>query len=71
MKRVATSRRVLVDLLRRRPVLDPVEVDRTAWEAARRVDELRALLRLVEVGLLSAEELDLRQAQISRSATVR
>jgi hypothetical protein len=69
VKRVASSRGAHVDLLRRRPVLDPVEVDRTASEAARRCDELQALLRLVEVGLLSAEELELRQERFTRSAS--
>jgi hypothetical protein len=66
LKRVAPSRGHLVDLLRRRPVLDPVDVDGTGWEAARRVDQVRALLRLVERGLLSAEEFEVREQQALR-----
>lgn len=58
MRRVASSRRGHVDLLRRRPVLEPMLLDAPGPDAVRRVDQLRALLRLVERGVLSAEELE-------------
>ncbi len=58
MKRVAASRRSHVDLLRRRPRLDPVAVTTPVSAAAGRIDQLRVLLHLVERGVLSAEELE-------------
>ena len=64
MRRVAVSRRQHVDLLRRRPTLDPVAVEATAPAAVRRLDQLRALLRLVERGMLSAEEFERQQAKV-------
>jgi hypothetical protein len=66
MKRVASSRRSHVDLLRRRPLLDPVEETSPASAAANRVDQLRVLLHLVDRGLLSAEELERQQESILR-----
>lgn len=58
MKRVAGSRRDHLGLLRRRPPLDP-RADLVVGPAAlRRVDEVRQLLRLVDRGLLSEEELE-------------
>ncbi len=66
MKRVASSRRRHVDLLRRRPVLDAVAVDPPASRAVRRVDQLRALLRLVERGVLSAEEFERQEEKVFR-----
>lgn len=67
MKRVASSRRHHVDLLRRRPPLDPaVVVDPPPSGATGRVDQLQALLRLVERGVLSAEEFERHQEMPSR-----
>lgn len=66
MRRVATSRRRHVDLLRRRPVLDAVTVDLRAPRAVRRVDQLSALLRLVERGVLSAEEFERQVEKVFR-----
>jgi hypothetical protein len=64
MRRVSASRRQHVDLLRRRPTLDPVEVEQPA---ARRLDQVRALLRLVDRGVLSAEEFERQQEKVFRS----
>ena len=61
MKRVASSRRSHIDLLRRRPLLDPVVVTSPASAAVGRVDQLRVLLHLVERGVISAEELERQQ----------
>ena len=66
MKRVASSRRSHVDLLRRRPLLDPVVGTSPASAAVNRVVQLRVLLHLVERGVLSAEELELQQDSLSR-----
>jgi hypothetical protein len=66
VKRVASSRRSHVDLLRRRPLLDPVVATSPASAAASRVVQLRVLLHLVERGVLSAEELELQQDSLSR-----
>ena len=66
MRRVASDRRRHVDLLRRRPVLDAVPVDPTAPEAVRRVDQLRALLHLVDRGVLSAGEFERHQEKVFR-----
>jgi len=68
VRRVATSRRRLVGVLRRRPRLDRAAVSPESGAAVRRLDELRALLRLVERGLLSAEELEREQLKIRREA---
>jgi hypothetical protein len=66
VKRVASSRRSHVDLLRRRPLLDPVVgISRTS-AAVNRVDQLRALLHLVERGVLSAEELESQSGALLR-----
>ena len=66
MKRVASSRRSHVDLLRRRPLLDPVVVDSPTSAAVGRVDQLRVLLHLVERGVISAEELERQQETLAR-----
>jgi hypothetical protein len=66
VKRVATSRRSHVDLLRRRPLLDPVVEVSPASTAVSRVVQLRVLLHLVERGVLSAEELELQQDSLWR-----
>jgi len=66
VKRVASSRRGHVDLLRHRPLLDPVAGVSPASTAASRVIQLRVLLHLVERGVLSAEELELQQDSLSR-----
>ena len=66
VKRVASSRRSHVDLLRRRPLLDPVVGVSPASAAVSRVVQLRVLLHLVERGVLSAEELELQQDTLSR-----
>lgn len=63
-----SSRRRHVDLLRRRPVLDAVPVDPAAARAARRVDQLRALLHLVERGVLSAGEFEHEEAKVFRGS---
>lgn len=65
MKCVATSRRCHVDLLQRRPVLD-ADVDPLVSGAIRRVDQVRALLRLVERGVLSAEEFQRQVEKVFR-----
>jgi hypothetical protein len=64
VKRVAASRRQHVDLLRRRPTLDPLTVEQPG--AVRRIDQLRALLRLVERGVLSAEEFERQEEKVYR-----
>ncbi|MGY2702362.1 MULTISPECIES: hypothetical protein [unclassified Nocardioides] len=64
MRRVAASRRQHLDLLRRRPTLDPVPVERPG--AVRRVDQLRALLQLVDRGVLSAEEFERQERKVYR-----
>lgn len=70
MRRVAASRRRHLGVLRRRPRLDPAAVVPATGSAVRRLDELRALLRLVERGLLSPEELDREQAKVYRDVRV-
>jgi hypothetical protein len=55
-----------VDLLRRRPLLDPVAEVSPASTAVNRVVQLRVLLHLVERGVLSAEELELQQDSLWR-----
>jgi hypothetical protein len=55
-----------VDLLRRRPLLDPVLATSPASSAVSRVAQLRVLLHLVERGVLSAEELELQRDSLSR-----
>ena len=64
MRRVAVSRRQHLDLLRRRPTLEPVPVEPPS--AVRRVDQLRALLQLVERGMLSAEEFERQELKVYR-----
>ena len=71
MRRVASSRRSHVDLLRRRPLLDPVVVTSATSAAVNRVDQLRALLHLVDQGLLSAEELERQQESSLRPPLAR
>lgn len=67
MRRVASSRGSHVDLLRRRPRLDPVVATSTpAAAAVSRLDHLRVLLHLVERGVLSAEELEHQQESLGR-----
>ena len=68
VKRISASRRRHVDLLRRRPLLDPVTVDAPAPRAGRRVDQLRALVHLVERGVLSAEEFERHQEKVFRQS---
>jgi hypothetical protein len=64
VRRVAASRRQHLDLLRRRPRLDPGAVEPAANGAVRRLDQLRELLRLVERGVLSAEEFELQEEKV-------
>jgi hypothetical protein len=64
VRRVPGSRRHHIDLLRRRPTLDPVAVEQTG--AVRRVDQLRVLLWLVERGVLSAEEFERQEEKVFR-----
>jgi hypothetical protein len=64
VRRVDGSRRRHVDLLRRRPRLEPVVVEQSVVGAVRRVDELRELLRLVERGVLSAEEFERQEQKV-------
>jgi hypothetical protein len=66
VKRVASSRRRHVDLLRRRPVLGATPVDPPAFQAAYRVDQLRALLHLVERGVLSPDEFERQEEKVFR-----
>ncbi len=56
MRRVTRSRRGQVDLLRRRPEGGSWTTPSPDADAVRRVDQLGALVRLVERGVLSAEE---------------
>jgi hypothetical protein len=56
VKRVMSSRRHLIDLLRRPPVLDRTEVSATSAAGLRSVDQVREMLDLVDRGLLSDEE---------------
>ena len=56
MRRVTRSRRGQVDLLRRRPEWGSWATSSPGSDAVRRVDQLGALVRLVERGVLSAEE---------------
>jgi hypothetical protein len=63
---VAFSRRRHVDLLRRRPVPDAVPVDPPSSVAAQRVDQLRALLHLVERGVLSPDEFERQEEKVFR-----
>ena len=58
------SRRGPVDLLRRRPEWGQDQVPSSGFDAVRRVDQLRALVRLVERGLLSAEEFERQQEKV-------
>jgi hypothetical protein len=58
MKRVNGSRRDHLGVLRGRPPLDPTVGSPVGSSGLRRVDEIRELLRLVDRGLLSEEELD-------------
>lgn len=66
MNRVASSRRHLVGVLRRRPRLGPVAFEAPSGAAVRRLAEVRVLLRLVERGLLSAEEFEREQEKVYR-----
>jgi hypothetical protein len=66
VKRVAVSRRQHLGLLRRRPVLDPVPVEQ---QPTQRLDQLRALLQLVDRGVLSAEEFERQEQKIFGRAT--
>jgi len=67
VRRVASSRRSHVDLLRRRPVLDAVALEPPASGAVRRVDQIRLLVGLVERGVLSAEEFEHQEEKNFRS----
>jgi hypothetical protein len=59
VKRVEGARRDHVGVLRGRPPLDPGACPSAGSTGhLRRVDEIRELLRLVDRGLLSEEELD-------------
>ena len=64
MGHVTASRRGRVDLLRRRPEWGHGQVPSPELDAVRRVDQLRALVRLVERGLLSAEEFERQQERV-------
>lgn len=66
MRPVNRSRRGHVDLLRRRLEWGPWEVSSPASVAVRRVDQLRVLVRLVERGVLSAEEFERQQEEVYR-----
>ena len=66
MKRVEPSRRRHVDLLRRRPPPDTASVDSPATRAVRRVDQLRAMLRLVEREVISAAEFERQEDKAFR-----
>ena len=66
MKRVASSRRRHVDLLRRRPRLGAPAVEPPVEIVVDRVDQVRALLRLVERGVLSADEFERQQDKVYR-----
>jgi hypothetical protein len=63
VRRVATSRRQHLDLLRRRPALDPVPA---VQQPGQRLAQLRALLHLVERGVLSAEEFERQEEKVYR-----
>ena len=64
MGHVTPSRRGRVDLLRRRPEWGHGPVPSPGSDAVRRVDQLRALVRLVERGVLSVEEFERQQEKV-------
>ena len=66
MRRVEPSRRRHVDLLRRRPLPDTATADLPEGRAVRRVEQLRALLRLVERGVISAGEFERQEGKAFR-----
>jgi hypothetical protein len=66
VKRVSASRRRHVDLLRRRPRLEPVTVDPPASRADHQFEQICALVHLVERGVLSAEEFEHHQEKVFR-----
>ena len=69
MRRVTRSRRGHVDLLRRRPEGGAWAPSSPGSDAVRRVDQLGVLVRLVERGVLSAEELERHEERVrARSA---
>ena len=66
MRRVASSRRGHVDLLRRRPVLGPGPRSPPGTRRRTAGRPARALIRLVERGVLSAEELERHEERVFR-----
>jgi hypothetical protein len=66
VRRVESSRHRHVDLLRRRPLLDDSSVDSPGTRAVRRGDQLRALLSLVDHGVLSAGEFERQEDKVFR-----
>lgn len=68
MRPVAGSRRGRVDLLRTRPDCGSGDLPSTSTDAVRRMDQLRALVRLVERGMLSAEEFERQEEKVYRGS---
>ena len=68
MRPVAGSRRGHVDLLRTRPDCGSGDLSSIAPDAVRRVDQVRALVRLVERGVLSAEEFERQEEKVYRGS---
>ena len=68
MRPVTRSRRGRVDLLRTRPDCGTGDLSSTSSDAVRRVDQVRALVRLVERGVLSAEEFERQEEKVYRGS---
>ena len=66
MRRVAFSRERHVDLLRGPPVLNAAPADPTAHRAVHRLDQVRALLHLVDRGVLSPGEFETQESKVFR-----
>jgi hypothetical protein len=62
------SRRGRVDLLRTRPDCGPGDLPAISSDAVRRVDQVRALVLLVERGVLSAEEFERQEEKVYRGS---
>jgi hypothetical protein len=65
MRRVAENRQDLPDLLVRRPHIDRAAAFATAWPVSC-VDQYRALIDLLDRGLLSIQQFEQLQVRISK-----
>ena len=64
MHRVSWSRRRNVGLLRRRPALDRTLDPSVAAAEVSKLDHVRALMNLVDRGLLSEEEFEQQESKV-------